>query len=110
MSPTLSNSFLSRVANSQLVPEEQLSRCRAAVGDDEELLADRLLQDGLLTRFQVRQLRAGSQSLMVGNYIAVDYLGRGGSGIVLKAYHKLMPDRFVAIKTIDTRSLHSSEE
>jgi eukaryotic-like serine/threonine-protein kinase len=110
MSPTLSNSFLSRVVNSQLVPEEQLSRCLAAAGDDEELLADQLLRDGLLTRFQVRQLRAGSQSLTVGNYIAVDYLGRGGSGIVLKAYHKLMPDRFVAIKTIDTRSLHSSEE
>ena len=110
MTVSLSNSFVARLANSQLIPEEQLTRCIETVGEDEEQLAKCLLERNLLTRFQLRQMRAGSQSLTVGNYIMVDFLGRGGSGIVLKAYHKLMPDRFVAIKTIDKRSLHSSEE
>ncbi len=103
-------SISERLLNTELLTPEQLTAAISAVGEDEEGLYDYLLKNGTLTRFQVRQLRAGSTSLSVGKYVVVDCLGRGGNGIVLKARHKLMRDRYVALKTIDTRSLHRSEE
>src|SRR5262249_39166745 len=69
-----------------------------------------LQQQGLLTRFQVKQLLAGATSFLVGKYVVVDIIGRGGNGIVFKARHKLMGRRFVALKTLDTRNLHHSAE
>jgi serine/threonine-protein kinase len=93
---------------------EQLSAAVAAVGRPPEgsarRLARYLIQEGLLTRFQVRQLLAGATRFHVDKYIVVDCLGRGGHGVVYKARHHLMPQRFVALKTVDTNSLHRSDE
>jgi serine/threonine-protein kinase len=102
--------FARRLAGSRLLTPEQLRAALAAAKGDDAALADYLLGHELLTRFQVRQLRAGSTSLTVGNYIAVGFLGRGGNGIVLKARHRLMPERHVALKTLDGRNLHYSPE
>jgi eukaryotic-like serine/threonine-protein kinase len=110
MSRLTSKSFASRLLGNHLLSEEQLARAVAAVGDKEADLADYLVREGLLTRFQARQLRAGSASLTVGNYVVIDFLGRGGNGIVLKACHRLMPGRFVALKTLETRNLHASSD
>jgi serine/threonine-protein kinase len=41
--------------------------------------------------------------------VVVDYIGRGGHSLVYKARHKLIPGRFVALKTFDARSLHNEE-
>jgi serine/threonine-protein kinase len=101
--------FARRLRDSRLLAPEQLHRALAVAADDNSL-AEYLLAQGLLTRFQVRQLRAGSTSLTVGNYVAVDFLGRGGGGMVFKAHNRLMPGRYVALKTVDCRNLHYTPE
>jgi serine/threonine protein kinase len=108
MATTTQGSFLDRLTRSQLLEAETIAACRAAAGND-EALSNHLLGQGLLTRFQVRQLRAGATNFTVGKYVITDCIGRGGNGIVFKARHRLMR-RFVALKTIDTRSLHHANE
>jgi serine/threonine protein kinase len=109
MATTTQQNFLERLAQSQLLDEKQLRACRAAAGDNEEALRDYLLKQGWLTRFQVRQLRAGATKFHVGKYVITDCLGRGGNGIVYKARHCLM-QRYVALKTLDTRNLHHGSD
>jgi hypothetical protein len=103
-------SFSDRVAASRLLTEQQLAAAQASSCGDEKTLAEYLLREGLLTPFQVRQLRAGPCCLQVGKYVVVDCLGRGGNGVVYKARHTLMPNRFVALKTLDTSNLHRSPD
>jgi serine/threonine protein kinase len=110
MATTRALPFLERLASSQLLAEEQLKAAQQAAGDDEKALCNHLLERGLLTRFQVRQLRAGATCFSVGKYVVVDCLGRGASGIVLKARHRLMGSRHVALKTVDERNLHHDGE
>jgi serine/threonine protein kinase len=107
-------SFLDRLRASRLLDNEQINAAVAATSQPPEgakrRLARYLLQEGLLTRFQVRQLLAGATRFHVDKYIVVDCLGRGGHGVVYKARHHLMPQRFVALKTVDATSLHKSED
>lgn len=46
----------------------------------------------------------------MGKYVVVDCIGRGGNGLILKARHTLLPNRHVALKTLDARNLHGSSE
>lgn len=110
MRTRLASHFVQRVASSRLLEPAQLAQARAAVGDDESALGQYLIGQGLLTRFQVRQLRAGARHFHVDKYVVVDFLGRGGNSIVLKARHSLLPGRFVALKTLDIRSVHRSDD
>ncbi|HLN33544.1 MAG TPA: protein kinase [Gemmataceae bacterium] len=96
--------------SSKLLSKEQLAEACAAVGEEEPYLSRHLVQQGLLTRFQARQLREGSNGFFIDKYVVVDYLGRGGNSIVYKARHTLLPNRFVALKTLDVRNLHHSED
>jgi serine/threonine protein kinase len=109
MVTTSHGSLLARLTQSELLDETTLAACRAAAGDDDDALAAHLLKEQLLTRFQVRQLRAGACNFAVGRYLITDCIGRGGNGIVFKARHRLM-QRDVALKTLDTRNLHRAEE
>jgi serine/threonine protein kinase len=109
MATTTRRSFVDCLAQSQLLEDDKLTACRATAGDDAAALGDYLQQQGLLTRFQVRQLRAGATNFHVGKYVLTDCIGRGGNGIVFKARHSLM-NRFVALKTLDTRNLHDGGE
>jgi serine/threonine protein kinase len=106
----LDSSFTDRLAASRLLSAEQLAAAQAAARNDENQLAEYLLRENLLTRFQVRQLRAGATSFHVGKYVVVDCIGRGGNGVVFKARHTLLAQRYVALKTIDAHNLHRSEE
>jgi serine/threonine protein kinase len=111
MVATSPGTFLERLSASQLLTAEQLAAARAdGAGCDDKTLAESLIEQGLLTRFQARQLRAGATSFFIGKYVVVDCLGRGGNGIVYKARHRLMNQRFVALKTVDTRSLHHTQD
>jgi serine/threonine protein kinase len=109
MATTTHGSFLDRLKLSQLVDAEKIAACRRAAGHDETQLSEYLVQQSLLTRFQVRQLRAGATNFHVGKYVITDCIGRGGNGIVFKARHRLMR-RDVALKTLDTRTLHGANE
>jgi serine/threonine protein kinase len=99
-----------RLLASRLVSAVQLGEAQAAVGEEDNTLLLHLVEKGLLTRFQARQLRGGAKSFHVGNYVVVDYLGRGGNSIVFKARHTLMPQRYVALKTLETRNVHHRDD
>jgi eukaryotic-like serine/threonine-protein kinase len=105
-----SSTFLQRLHATGLVPRERVDALRALAGDDESALVDKLVDEGLLTQFQARQLRAGAAGFFVDDYIVLDCIGRGGNGIVFKGRHSKFPNRLVALKTIDTRSLHMTNE
>jgi serine/threonine protein kinase len=102
--------FLQRLLAANLLPRERIDALLIEVGEDETALADKLLREGLLTPFQVKQLRAGATGFFVGGYVVLDCIGRGGNGIVFKAQYSLPPHRLVALKTIDTRCLHLNDE
>jgi len=62
-------------------------------------LADRLVEQGVLTRYQARELLAGRTVFRLGAYLFLDELGKGGMGQVFKAEHELM-GRLVAVKVL----------
>jgi serine/threonine protein kinase len=63
-------------------------------------LLDYLTKSGRLTSFQARRVAQGrSGELLLGNYILLSRIGRGGMGAVYKALHRRMK-RIVAVKTI----------
>ena len=67
---------------------------------DARALAERLVEEKLLTDYQVKRfLKNKSHGLVVGRYAILDRLGSGSMGRVYKAHHLLM-DRVVALKII----------
>lgn len=106
----MSTTFPERLLATRLIEKEKLDSARAAAGEDESTLARYLVREGLLTRFQVRQIRAGATSFHVDKYVVVDCLGRGGNSIVYKARNVLLPNRFVALKTLDSGNVHKGDD
>ncbi len=67
-------------------------------------VAAELCRLGKLTSLQWELLRQGKgDRLIVGNYVILDLIGKGGMGQVYKAWHRKM-DRLVAIKTLHQES------
>ena len=63
-------------------------------------LAERLVEDEVLTVYQARRfLKNKPHGLLVGRYIILDRIGSGSMGRVYKAHHQMM-DRIVALKII----------
>ena len=63
-------------------------------------LAHRLAESGHLTEFQASEVRQGKiEHLVVGDYLILDPVGRGGMGQVFKARHAVMK-REVAVKFV----------
>jgi hypothetical protein len=68
-------------------------------------LAQKLIEQGWLTPYQVNQLRQGKgQQLSLGSYVLLERLGEGGMGELFKARHQKM-GRIVAIKLIHKERL-----
>lgn len=75
-----------------------------------EPLLRALVDESLLTRFQARQIWNGkAQALVLGNYLIIDRIGKGGMGTVYKARHRWM-QRVVAIKVIDAPEVNASDD
>ncbi len=110
MPATTPRKFIQTLLASRLLDAETVKAAEDAVAGDDKALAAHLVERGLLTRFQAKHLLTGQSSFRVEKYVVVDCLGRGSHGIVFKARHSLMPNRFVALKTIDGRSLHKNSE
>src|SRR5438094_2634773 len=66
---------------------------------DDTLLAHRLVELGVLTRYQSDQIKTGRTKFSLGPYVVTDFIGKGGMGEVYKGVHQLM-GRECAIKTL----------
>jgi serine/threonine protein kinase len=92
---------------SGLLTPEQLDQAvaalQASVGTaveiSDEQLAARLVEEGLLTAYQVKELKAGRNKFKLGPYIVTDWIGQGGMGNVYKAVHPVL-GRESAIKVL----------
>jgi eukaryotic-like serine/threonine-protein kinase len=63
----------------------------------------------LLTRWQIDRLGEDEpEALVLGDYVLLDPLGKGGMGIVYRARHRRM-DRLVALKTLTDRATESDD-
>jgi serine/threonine-protein kinase len=77
--------------------------------NDGEVLLDGLVCQGMLTAYQMEQIRVGfGESLVLGQYAILDRLGEGGMAQVYKAEHIIMK-RQVALKVIATRPWNDAE-
>jgi len=104
MAITTPESFLEVLEKSKLLTAEQLAEARDAARetDDAKGLAETLVRQELLSRWQAEELLAQRSSFYVGKYKLVDLLGRGGMGSVFFARHTTM-NRPVALKIISER-------
>ena len=76
---------------------------------DGKELAEALYRQKKLTRFQAQAVYQGkTRGLVVGNYVVLDKIGRGGMGQVYKARHRVM-ERIVALKVLPSQSTKSEE-
>jgi serine/threonine protein kinase len=72
-------------------------------------LAESLYRRKKLTKFQVQAVYQGkTRGLVMGNYVVLDRLGKGGMGQVYKARHRVM-ERVVAIKVLPSEATKSEE-
>src|SRR5262245_21316728 len=106
--PTTVNELLDVARKSGVIEEKRLAahldKLRAAdqVPTEPIKLAQRLVDDGLLTRFQVEQFLQGKwRRFTLGKYKLLERLGSGGMGSVYLCEHKLMRRR-VAVKVLPT--------
>ena len=108
--------FLELVQRSKLVELDQFQRVLADIRreasaeqlKDAGYLADRLIQAGLLTRWQCDKLLDGKhKGFFLGKYKLLGHLGTGGMSSVYLAEHVLMQRR-VAIKVLPQARVEDS--
>jgi serine/threonine-protein kinase len=97
--------LLPLLRKSQILTDRQFEDVRAKVLSgvfprDPKALADRLVAEQTLTRFQVdRLLRNKAHGFIIDRYVILERLGSGSKGRVFKAEHRMM-GRLVALKVI----------
>ena len=97
--------LLPLLLKSHILTDRRFEEVRARVLDgtfprDSKALADRVVAEGFLTRFQADHLlRNKAHGLVVGRYVVLEPIGAGSKGRVYKAEHRLM-GRLVALKVI----------
>ncbi len=110
------DTFLDLVRRCGLVEKDQLDGVlldlkRQAAGKpiaDTNLLADKLVDAGLLTRWQCDKILEGRhRGFFLGKYKLLDHLGTGGMSSVYLAEHVLM-QRLVAIKVLPRNRVEDS--
>jgi serine/threonine-protein kinase len=91
--------FLRSLRASRLISNEDVDLIeREAPDAHAEDIQQMLLDQGLLTPYQLRRIREGKAAgLVLGQYRILDELGAGGFGQVFKANHTVL-DRVVALK------------
>jgi serine/threonine protein kinase len=116
MANVTANNLLDLVRRSGLVDEAKLtsflekttSRHGEAVLEDQPRLADLLVEEGLVTRWQADKLLSGRhKGFRLGKYKLLGEIGKGGMSRVYLAEHELMKRR-VAIKVLPQNRVNDS--
>ena len=89
----------SQVAAAEAAASQVLDQAIAPPSEWDQAVADRLVQDKLLTPFQAREILAGRRRFRLGQYTVLDEVARGGMGQVFRAEHAMM-GREVAVKVL----------
>lgn len=104
MSVSTAEQFYEQLQSSRLLTAEQLADLHDEVLAKKHASANRLADDlvnrGLITLWQAKQMLSGRHAFFVGKYKLLERLGAGGMGTVFKAYHA-MTDRVVALKLVN---------
>ncbi|MGA2035202.1 MAG: SUMF1/EgtB/PvdO family nonheme iron enzyme, partial [Thermoguttaceae bacterium] len=102
--------FIERLSESGLMSAAEVSKVQDGLPPhkrpkDVQQLAQVLVQQGKLTKFQATAVYQGkTKGLVFGQYVVLDKLGEGGMGVVLKAQHRRMK-RTVAIKILSSAAI-----
>ena len=116
MTKVAANKLLDLVRRSGIVDEakltsflEKTARSHGdAVFEDHPRLAELLIQEGLLTRWQADKLLAGKhKGFRLGKYKLLGQIGKGGMSSVYLAEHELMKRR-VAVKVLPRNRVNDS--
>jgi eukaryotic-like serine/threonine-protein kinase len=113
---TTNDDLLATVRKSGLVEEERLNAFLQKFTDDNPLpskpnvLAGRMVREGLVTKFQAQQLLMGKTKgyVIAGKYKLQELLGVGGMGKVFLCEHTRMR-RLVAVKILPTDQIKNTE-
>jgi len=112
MASASTNSLVDALRQFRLLEPVQLEEVTSSLlarFPEAKALAGELIQRGWLTPFQANQLLQGrGQGLVLGAYVLLERLGKGGMGQVFKARHTLMK-RIVALKVIRADRLDRPE-
>ena len=102
--------FIDGLRKSGLVGEKELHRLVVtSVAEDPDSFAKELVEQDALTAYQARALSRGRwKGLVLGNYVIVEKLGKGGMGQVYKARHDRM-GRTVCLKVLRSSGRRSPE-
>lgn len=108
MSVVSTTDFLTSLNRSRLLADEQMAkvrdfatRRRLADGDE---LAEILVNQNGLTRWQAQRLLVGNSAFYLGRYKFMNPLGEGAHGVVFRAVHSVMR-RTVAVKILSRARL-----
>ncbi len=106
--------FVRTLVQSRLMAQAEIDAFRSKLSDDEqpktaEDLAKALYRHHKLTRFQTQAVFQGrTKGLVLGNYVVLDKVGKGGMGHVYKAQHRRMK-REVALKVLPSQVARQKE-
>tara|TARA_R110002072_G_scaffold303123_1_gene494741 strand:+ start:184589 stop:186799 length:2211 start_codon:yes stop_codon:yes gene_type:complete len=102
--------FIDGLRKSGLIGERELHRLVVtSEAEDLDSFAKELVEQDALTAYQARALSRGRwKGLVLGNYVIVEKLGKGGMGQVYKARHDRM-GRTVCLKVLRSSGRRSPE-
>jgi RIO-like serine/threonine protein kinase len=102
--------FIDGLRKSGLIDEKELHRLVVtSTAEDADSFAQELIEHDTLTAYQARALSRGRwKGLVLGNYVIVEKLGKGGMGQVYKARHDRM-GRTVCLKVLRSVGRRSPE-
>lgn len=106
--------FIRRLVRSSLMSHEQIAEYLSTLPADNrpsygEALARALVQAQRLTQYQAKSILAGhDKTLVLGEFLVLDRIGKGGMGHVFKAVHR-QSGHYAAIKTLAAEYSSSPE-